>query len=50
MDCDLGRKEGWGHLDEGKDGKVLYLPNQKGEHDLLFKKMVRELNPHRYAS
>lgn len=46
MDCDLGRKDGWGHLEEDDKGNLVYVPNKLGELDTRFKPMLRALNPH----
>lgn len=46
MDCDLGRKEGWGHLEEVGNGELLYVPNKLGEVDTRFKLLLLDRNPH----
>lgn len=47
MDCDLGRKEGWGHLEDDGKGNLVYVPNKLGELDTRFMPRMLELNPHR---
>lgn len=47
MDCDLGRKEGWGHLEDDGKGNLVYIPNKLGELDTRFMPRMLELNPHR---
>jgi|GEM_PF-1765386 len=46
MDCNLGRKEGWGHLEPNAQGKLVYVPNKLGELDATFKPMLLDRNPH----
>lgn len=43
MDCDLGRKEGWGYLDPDTG---LYTPNKQSETDPRFKALLLDRNPH----
>lgn len=43
MDCELGRKEGWGYLDPDTG---LYTPNKQSPIDARFGPMKRRLNPH----
>ncbi|HKX72729.1 MAG TPA: hypothetical protein VJM32_01805 [Candidatus Saccharimonadales bacterium] len=43
MDCDLGRKEGWGYLDPDTG---LYLPNKQSPIDPRFKALLLARNPH----
>lgn len=47
MNCDLGRKEGWGHLEDDSKGNLIYVPNKDGELDERFMPRMLELNPHR---
>ncbi len=47
MNCDLGRKEGWGHLEDDGKGNLVYVPNKLGALDARFKPMMKALNPHR---
>ncbi len=47
MNCDLGRKEGWGHLEDDGKGNLVYVPNKLGELDTRFMPRMLELNPHR---
>lgn len=46
MDCDLGRKDGWGHLEDSGNGELVYVPNKMGEVDKRFKPLLLERNPH----
>jgi len=46
MDCDLGRKDGWGHLEDGGNGDLVYIPNKLGEVDKRFKPLLLDRNPH----
>lgn len=43
MDCDLGRKEGWGYLDPDTG---LYTPNKQSPTDPRFKALLLDRNPH----
>lgn len=43
MDCDRGRKEGWGYLDPDTG---LYTPNKQSATDPRFKALFLERNPH----
>jgi hypothetical protein len=46
MNCDLGRKDGWGHLEDDGKGNLVYVPNKLGELDTRFKPRMYALNPH----
>lgn len=46
MNCDLGRKEGWGHLEDDGKGNLVYIPNKMGEIDKRFKPLFLDRNPH----
>lgn len=46
MDCDLGRKEGWGHLEDNGRGGFVYVPNKQGVVDKRFKDLFFDRNPH----
>lgn len=43
MDCDLGRKGGWGYLDPDSG---LYIPNKQSPIDPRFKSLFLDRNPH----
>lgn len=46
MDCDLGRKDGWGHLEPDDKGDLVYVPNKQGALDVRFKALLFDRNPH----
>lgn len=46
MDCDLGRKDGWGHLEVDNNGTLVYIPNKLGEVDKRFMPLLLDRNPH----
>lgn len=46
MNCDLGRKDGWGHLETNGKSELVYVPNKVGEMDARFKPLLLDRNPH----
>jgi len=46
MNCDLGRKEGWGHLEDDGTGELEYVPNKLGQLDERFAPLFLDRNPH----
>lgn len=46
MDCDLGRPNGWGHVEEDVNRTRAYVPTGQGRLDSRFRELLLERNPH----